>query len=263
MVFADTGAACPPDHFAELSKLHKHAVPHPVRCKYIRSELELTNDGFAGVGTFSRQQGHRGVWCIPLSLTRVLVSSFPPGGGRPPSKGGSYRLPYRPNQPQGSRGLAAVHSLPPSLSLPPLCLRSPGPGVETESETQVIREMLATGFVEKFKIGITFQPARRWTNPKYGYQVLGYTTMVICYASESSDVIAEMEEGLIALYRVFDRSGQYVQKDRRDGDVRCANRAPGGESAHHGHSPFFLYVVAKIKRLPHHIILCHGWCHVK
>ena len=123
--------------------------------------------------------------------------------------------------------------------------------------------MLATGCVEKFKIGITFQPARRWTNPRYGYQVLGYTTMVICYASESSDVIAEMEEGLIALYRVFDRSGQYVQKDRRDGDVRCANRAPGGESAHHGHSPFFLYVVAKIKRLPPHFIMCHGWCHVK
>ena len=197
------------------------------------------------------------------ALTRVLVSSFPPGVGRPPSKGGSYRLPHRPNQPRGSRGPAVIPSPPPfplSPSLPPL---SRALGVESRSKTQVIREMLATGFVEKFKIGITFQPARRWTNPKYGYQVLGYTTMVICYASESSDVIAEMEEGLIALYRVFDRSGQYVQKDRRDGDVRCANRAPGGESAHHGHSPFFLYVVAKIKRLPHHIILCHGWCHVK
>ena len=190
----------------------------------------------------------------------LVVSS----GGWQASVQGWVLPPTLPAQPApGLTGACGRPLPPPSLSLPPLCLRSPGPGVETESETQVIREMLATGCVEKFKIGITFQPARRWTNPKYGYQVLGYTTMVICYASESSDVIAEMEEGLIALYRVFDRSGQYVQKDRRDGDVRCANRAPGGESAHHGHSPFFLYVVAKIKRLPHHIILCHGWCHAK
>ena len=64
--------------------------------------------------------------------------------------------------------------------------------------------------------------------------------MNVIYVFESSDDVAAMEAALIGCYRRFDRSGKHVGNP---GHHLCCNRAPGGENAHVGHSPFFVYVV--------------------
>ena len=64
--------------------------------------------------------------------------------------------------------------------------------------------------------------------------------MVIVFTSENSDWIAQAEADAIAHHRRLGRGGMLVNPH---GDTRCLNRNPGGESAHHGISPFFLYVV--------------------
>ena len=104
--------------------------------------------------------------------------------------------------------------------------------------------MLNNG-ASKIKIGITYQPVIRWSNRRYGYQHLAYTGMKLIYVFESSDKVADMEKALIGIYRWKDRDGKIVGKP---GDRRCANRAPGGESAHVGYSPFFVYITFRFPR---------------
>ena len=108
----------------------------------------------------------------------------------------------------------------------------------------IIKDMLNNG-ASKIKIGITYQPVIRWSNPRYGYQHLAYTGMKLIYVFESSDKVAAMEKALIGIYRWKDRDGKIVGKP---GDRRCANRAPGGESAHVGYSPFFVYIAFRFPR---------------
>ena len=64
--------------------------------------------------------------------------------------------------------------------------------------------------------------------------------MFVALISESSEFIARQEQLAIARYRRFNRCNMLVNEH---GHVGCQNRAPGGENAHHGISPFFLYVV--------------------
>ena len=64
--------------------------------------------------------------------------------------------------------------------------------------------------------------------------------MVIAFTAENSDRVAQTEADAIAHHRRLGRGGLLVNPR---GDTRCLNRNPGGESAHHGFSPFFLYVV--------------------
>ena len=90
------------------------------------------------------------------------------------------------------------------------------------------------------KIGLTLKPYNTFANDAYVYAVTGYSGMVVMYVYEDSQLAAEMEAALIGLYRVWDRHGNRVG---RPGDDRCRNRAPGCESAHHHHSPHFVYVV--------------------
>ena len=97
--------------------------------------------------------------------------------------------------------------------------------------------------VTELRIGITCHPAHRWSNSRYGYQHAHYSGMNVIYVSESSDKVAAMERALIGRYRYIDRSGKCVGNP---GHPRCSNRAPGGENAHCGYSPFFVYVVFKI-----------------
>ena len=94
--------------------------------------------------------------------------------------------------------------------------------------------------VTKFKIGITSNPANRWSNRRFGYQLQYYTGMHVIYVFDSSDDVAAMETALIGCYRSFDRSGKKVGNP---GHHLCRTRARGGENAHVGHSPFFVYVV--------------------
>ena len=112
--------------------------------------------------------------------------------------------------------------------------------------TRHIRAILNMGGVSAFKIGITCHPAHRWSNRRYGYQHGIYSEMHVIYVSESSDKVVAMEKALIRIYRRYDRSGNYVGKP---GDPRCGNRAPGGENAHVGYSPFFVYVVFQLRWL--------------
>jgi len=76
-----------------------------------------------------------------------------------------------------------------------------------------------------FKFGITSMPSVRWTAfPDYKYLDL----MVLIYTSENSDDTARYERQCIGDYR---------------SDNRLQNRAPGGENAHCGLAPHFLYIV--------------------
>ena len=106
----------------------------------------------------------------------------------------------------------------------------------------VVRSVLALG-VKRFKIGLTAMPYHRWANPRYGYLSEGYSGLILTYVFENSDHSAEMETALIALYRVWDVLGNRVGCP---GNPMCANRSPGGESAHHHHSPHFVYVVYQL-----------------
>ena len=108
----------------------------------------------------------------------------------------------------------------------------------------IIKDMLNNG-ASRIKIGITYQPVIRWSNRRYGYQHLAYTGMKLIYVFESSDKVADMEKALIGIYRWKDRDGKIVGQP---GDRRCANRAPGGESAHVGYSPFFVYIAFRFPR---------------
>ena len=87
-----------------------------------------------------------------------------------------------------------------------------------------------------FKIGITYMPWNRITYADYRHDD---RKMIMSLVSDSSELIAAAEENAISRYRPMDRAGQRIE----GGDPRCQNRAPGGEGAHHGFSPFFCYVV--------------------
>ena len=82
----------------------------------------------------------------------------------------------------------------------------------------------------KFKIGITHLPLNRWFQPLYGYKAEGFHRITFIYVSENSDDTADMEKALLEVFG---------NKDR------CLNKSAGGESAHHGYSPFFVYVAMK------------------
>ena len=89
-----------------------------------------------------------------------------------------------------------------------------------------------------FKVGITYQPAKRIDYDDYSPED---RIMYVAAVSESSDEIAQAERDAIARFRRYDRSGELVNPSA---PVGCQNRAPGGEGAHHGgFSPFCLYVV--------------------
>ena len=78
--------------------------------------------------------------------------------------------------------------------------------------------------VTHFKIGITYEPHDRLNRPDY----VQLPRMCVSVVTENSTLTAEAETNAITRYKP---------------DPRCMNIAPGGESAHHGCSPHFLYVV--------------------
>ena len=76
-----------------------------------------------------------------------------------------------------------------------------------------------------FKFGITHQPAARWTEfPDYQH----LDAMCLVYTSEDSCRTADWETRCISKFK---------------SDFRLKNRKPGGENAHCGYSPHFLYIV--------------------
>ena len=76
-----------------------------------------------------------------------------------------------------------------------------------------------------FKFGITAEPSRRWT--VFGdYNFLDL--MVLVFTSENSDDTANLEKKSIKRYR---------------SDNRLQNIKPGGENAHGGVAPHFVYIV--------------------
>ena len=76
-----------------------------------------------------------------------------------------------------------------------------------------------------FKFGISSQPGVRWSAfPDYKF----LDVMLLVYTSENSDDTARLEI-------------EFIKKFRND--ARLQNRSPGGENAHCGCSPHFLYIV--------------------
>ena len=109
---------------------------------------------------------------------------------------------------------------------------------------EVVETRLGQEYLNGFKVGITFIPWDRWANTRFGYRKFGFTELIIMAASESSDAIASLETRLIDKWRRQDRRGNFTG----GGHVLCLNRAPGGEGAHHGVSPFFLYLAVRGNR---------------
>ena len=80
--------------------------------------------------------------------------------------------------------------------------------------------------IDSYKIGISYKPHDRFT--KYvDYKYL--QRMVVARACEDPATIARLEKNAISHFGAD--------------DGRCQNVSSGGESAYHGLSPFFLYVV--------------------
>ena len=102
-----------------------------------------------------------------------------------------------------------------------------------------IDSVLAKGFVRSFKVGITFTPLHRFRNARYAYVRQGYKQMMLLFCDDDPEAVTTMEIELLKVYRMHSRSGLI----NPSGHVLCANRAPGGESGHHGVSPFFVYSV--------------------
>ena len=126
-------------------------------------------------------------------------------------------------------------------------LAAPDESSEIWHGGRVIRAALQDG-ARFFKLGITFKPYHRWANDRYGYKHDGFKSIVLMYVSENSDHIAEMETALIDVFRYKPRYGDGDMACAiigNTGDRRCLNRAPGGEGAHHGFSPFFVYAALK------------------
>ena len=116
-----------------------------------------------------------------------------------------------------------------SFNLPPW-----GVNLHTHA-CSVIQSMLTVGYIKGFKIGITFVPIWRWQQ----YKAKKYKKMILVAVHENSDVIAMLERSLIAVFRKYCPRGILCNPW---GHHLCENRNPGGESAHHGCSPFFCYV---------------------
>ena len=84
----------------------------------------------------------------------------------------------------------------------------------------------------RFKIGITGQPANRFTHELYGYSDLGYEAFYLCYTSPNSTGEASTNELEIILTKHFSSHPRCENKD-------CTGKTPTPKWPH------FLYVVTK------------------
>ena len=80
----------------------------------------------------------------------------------------------------------------------------------------------------RFKIGITWNPPHRWSNPKYGYVHDGYAYMDILAWDFRASMIGCFEASLISYYHI-------------DKPLLCLNKKPGDDNCQKM-SPYFLYV---------------------
>ena len=80
----------------------------------------------------------------------------------------------------------------------------------------------------RFKIGITWNPPHRWSNPKYGYVHDGYAYMDILAWDFRASMIGCFEASLISYYHV-------------DKPLLCLNKKLGDDNRQKM-SPYFLYV---------------------
>ena len=100
------------------------------------------------------------------------------------------------------------------------------------AETQIRKLFIKHPAV--YKIGITFNPAQRWTHPKYGYSrdpFERWEGMKVIFASESSFAAALVESSMIRIFK---------------GCPGCRNEKPGGETASQQEGPYFAYVVYRV-----------------
>ena len=92
--------------------------------------------------------------------------------------------------------------------------------------THVVNEGLSMRNCSCYKIGITYEPHKRWSKSDYWF----LQRMCVSLTSEDCEKTGNAEKNAITFFK----SG---------GDKRCMNRKPGKESYDHSFSPHFLYVV--------------------
>ena len=115
----------------------------------------------------------------------------------------------------------------------------PAPGHDQHAHAVAcVRENLALGYVQGFKIGITHIPQTRFG--RLDYQT--FTSFTILSVNDDSQKIADLEISVLAVFRRYDVRGFLVNPA---GHALCENRQPGGENAHHGCAPFCLYLALR------------------
>lgn len=112
--------------------------------------------------------------------------------------------------------------------------RGSNEGVLLRNAMEVIDDAAKTSF---FKIGLTSDPAHRWSNPDYGYANVVepsfggvFRRMIVVHGSCSREAVGILEAALIMVSKL------------KYGD-KCCNSAPGGEAKSKQAGALFVYVV--------------------
>ena len=132
--------------------------------------------------------------------------------------------------PEDIRGDADVQSrMWKAINTPAIYFKLPKPNATEGIVLRMARATIAT-IRGRFKVGISQDPAFRWSNGEYGYARSGeYKRMVIIYASASASAAGMLEAMLIA-------------SNKASSTAFCDNVAPGGESKTRAPASF-VYVV--------------------
>ena len=105
--------------------------------------------------------------------------------------------------------------------------------------TASIDGMLTHGWVNRFYIGITWQPAHRWgVDLASSHRYKGYTKMYLLACDTDPVAIIDAEKAVISRFRPFDRNGLRLA----GGHFLCQNKNPGGEGGG-GEGPIPLFFV--------------------
>jgi len=94
----------------------------------------------------------------------------------------------------------------------------------------VLNRRLSYGY-RRFKFGVSYLPANRWRRSAE-WEGRPLIEMAMVFVSENSDDTANLETQLVAEFR---------------GDSRMLNWRKGGEKAHHGISPHFVYIMLQYR----------------
>lgn len=100
--------------------------------------------------------------------------------------------------------------------------------VLTHCKAAIATRCVNSEICNSFKLGLTCDPASRWTDEIYGYRQLNFSSMTIVAILQTGEAAAYLEAALIS---------EYVTSPK------CLNKALGGEGNTHNPGPYFVYFV--------------------